>query len=144
MEKFFVVTLLTVGRFSHYKRKSLQLRLVAQPRTSCRSLLKQLEILPLPRHFILSLKGFIINNQEKFQTNSSKQNINTRNKHLPCFQKRTFYGGIKIFNSLPPSLTILKNDQVEFRAALRKYLNIPRFTLWLIFVFVKIIYNTAL
>ena len=78
---------------------------------------------------------------EIFQTNSSIHNINTRNKHHlhrannnpPCIQKRTFYAGIKIFNSLPLSLTILKNDKVKFRAALRKYLNIPRCTLWLIY-----------
>jgi len=31
--------------------------------------------------------------------------------------------GIKIVNCLPPSVTILKNDQAKFRIALRKYLN---------------------
>jgi len=38
-----------------------------------------------------------------------------------CFQKSTFYAGIKIFNSLPPSVTILKNDKAKFKAAFRKY-----------------------
>jgi len=36
----------------------------AQHRTSCRSLFKQLEILPVPRQYMLSLMNFIINNQE--------------------------------------------------------------------------------
>jgi len=43
----------------------------AQLRTSCRSLLKQLEILPVPFQYILSLMDFSINNQEIFKTNSS-------------------------------------------------------------------------
>jgi hypothetical protein len=74
---------------------------------------------------------FIVNNKEKFQTNSSVHNINTRNKHhlhrtnanLSGFQKSTIYGGIKIFNTLPPSLTILENEKGKFTIALRKYLN---------------------
>ena len=44
---------------------------VAQHRTSCRILFKQLEILPVPFQYILSLMGFSINNQEIFETNSS-------------------------------------------------------------------------
>jgi len=75
--------------------------------------------------------NFIINNQEVFQTNSSIHHINARNKrhphrpnaNLPCFQKSTLHAGINIFNTLLPSVTILKNDKAEFKAALRKYLN---------------------
>ena len=63
--------------------------------------------------------NFIINNKENFQTNSSIPNINTRNMHhlhtpnanLSCFQKSTFYVGIKIFNSVPCRATILKSDK---------------------------------
>jgi hypothetical protein len=53
----------------------------AQPRTSCRSLLKQLRILPVLSQFILSLMNFIINNQEIVQTNSSIHSNITRNNH---------------------------------------------------------------
>jgi len=77
----------------------------AHTRTSCRSLFKQLDILPVPSQYILSLMSFIVNNQEIFK-NSSIHNINTRNKHHlhrpnanPCFQKSTFYVGINIFKS---------------------------------------------
>jgi len=93
----------------------------AQLRTSCRSLFKQLEILPVPCQYILSLMNFIINNQENFQTNSSIHSINTGNKqhlhkpdaNLSYFQKSTCFAGIKIFNSLQPSVTILKSDMAK-------------------------------
>jgi hypothetical protein len=75
--------------------------------------------------------NFLVNNQEIFQTNSSLHSINTRNKHhlhkqianLSCFQKSTVYSGIIIFNSLPHSLTNLKNEMAQFQVALRRYLN---------------------
>ena len=104
-------------------------------RTSCRSLFQQLQILSDPCHAILSLvTSFIINNQEMFQTNSSIYNINTsrHHHHQPkanpaCFQESTFCAGIKIFNSLPPSVTLLKNDKAKFKAALLKYLHTHSF-----------------
>jgi hypothetical protein len=79
--------------------------------------------------------NFIINNQENVQTNSSIPKINKRNKHhlhrpngnLSCFQKSTFHAGIKIFNILPHSLKILKNEKAKFKVALRKYLNTQSF-----------------
>jgi hypothetical protein len=72
--------------------------------------------------------NFIINDHEIFQINSSVRNINTRNKHnlhtpnanLPCFQESILYVGMKIFNSSPPSVTVLKNDKAKCKAALRK------------------------
>jgi hypothetical protein len=53
----------------------------AQPRTSCRSLFKQLEILADPRQYILSLMNFTVYNWKNFQTNSSIHSINRRNNH---------------------------------------------------------------
>ena len=38
-----------------------------------------------------------------------------------------FHAGIKIFNSLPPSVTILKNDKEKFKAALGEYLQTHSF-----------------
>ena len=43
------------------------------------------------------------------------------------FEKGTLYAGIKIFNNLPPSMTICKNNMVKFKAALRKCLNTHSF-----------------
>jgi len=73
--------------------------------------------------------NFIINKQVIFQTHSSAQCINIRNKHhlhrsyanRSYFQKKYIYAGIKIFNSLPSSMTILKNEKAKLKAALRKY-----------------------
>ena len=116
-------------------KKIVTLMAGAQPRTSCRSLFKQLEILPVPCHKVLLLINLIINNHEIFQTNSSTYSINTRNKHhfrrpnanLSYFQKSTFNAGIKIFHSLPPRVTILKNDNAKLKASLKKYLHIQSF-----------------
>jgi hypothetical protein len=54
----------------------------AHLRISCKSVFKQLDILPVPCHYTLPLMNFIINNnQENFHKNSSIHNINTRNKY---------------------------------------------------------------
>jgi len=107
----------------------------AHPRTSCRRLFKKWEILNVPSQYIYSLMSFFIGNQEKFQTKSSVHNINTRNKHhfhrpvanLSCFQKGASYSGIRIFNSLPWSITNLKNEKTSFKVALKKFLNAHSF-----------------
>jgi len=116
------------GKVLTLQKKIVRIVAGTQPKTSCTSLCKQLEILPVPCQYILSLTNFIINNQEIFQTNSSIHNIITRKRHhlhrpnaiLSCFQKSTFYTGIKIFNSLPPNVTVLKNDNSKFKETLRK------------------------
>jgi len=102
-----------------------------KPRTSCRSLFKQLEILPVPCQYVLSLMKCIINNQENFQVNSSIHSINARNKRhylTKCcsvlLSKKCILCWHKSFQWFT---TILKNDKVKFRAALRKYLNAHSF-----------------
>ena len=62
-------------------------------------------------------------------------NINTRNKHhlhrpvanLSCFQKGASYSAISIFNSLPRSITNLKNEKTQFKVALKEFLNVHFF-----------------
>ena len=88
----------------------------------------------VPSQYIYSPMSFFTGNQEKFQTNSSVHNINTRNKHrlhrpvanLSCFQKGASYYGIRIFNSLPQNITNLKNEKTQFKVAL-KFLNAHSF-----------------
>ena len=53
----------------------------------------------------------------------NKHNLHRSNANLSCFQKSTFYAGIKVFNSLSPSVTILKNEKAKFKATLRNYLH---------------------
>jgi len=108
-----------IGKLFTLQKKVIRIIAGAYHRTSCRRLFEQLEILPVPCQYTLSLMNLIINNWEIFQTNSSIHNINTRNKHhlhrpnanLSCTQKSTFYDGIKISSSSPISVTILKNGQ---------------------------------
>jgi hypothetical protein len=99
-------------------------------RSSCRSLFKNLAILPVPCQYIFSLMKFVVENQENFQTNSSIHGMDTRNKtqlhrptaNLSCFQKGASYAGIKILNSLPSSILNLRNYKLHFNVALQRYL----------------------
>jgi hypothetical protein len=113
------------------QKKIIRILAAAPPKTLCRSLFKNLEILPIPCDCILSKLNFVVNNQESFQTNLFVHIINSRNKYrlhrsntnFSCFQKGTFYAGIRIFSSLPHSLSILMNDKAKFKVALKKYLH---------------------
>jgi hypothetical protein len=58
VEYVFGVALPTVGRFSLYKKRIVTIVAGAQPRTSCRSIFKQFEILLVPCQYILSLMNF--------------------------------------------------------------------------------------
>ena len=69
------------GKIVTLQKKIVTIKAGAQHRPSCRSLFKQLEILPVSCQYILSFMSFIINNQKIFQTNSSTHKINTSNKH---------------------------------------------------------------
>jgi hypothetical protein len=101
------------------QRKVVRIMAGVKPRISYRTLFKRLEFLPLPFEYIFPLTNFIVNNQKLFQANSTVHSVNTRNKHqlhrpianLSGFQKSAFYAGIKIFNSLPTSLTNLMNKK---------------------------------
>ena len=68
---------------------------------------------------------------------------NIKLSNLSCFLQSTFYAGITIYNGLPPSLTILKNDKAKFKTALRKHLNTHSFYYVNELFCVKMIYNTS-
>jgi hypothetical protein len=117
------VTFSNSEKFFALQKRIIRIMAGAQP-----SLFQQLEFPSVPCQYTLSLRYFIICNKVNFQTNSSIHNTNTRNKHnlrrpnvnLSFFQKSTFYAVIKIFKTLPLSLTILKNEKAKFEVALRK------------------------
>jgi len=77
--------------------------------TSCRTLFKELNILPLQLHYILSLAVYVAKNIDDFTINSDIHSINTRHKsslyppllRLTKYQKVVYYTGIKIYNCLP-------------------------------------------
>jgi hypothetical protein len=99
-------------------------------KSSCRGLCRKFNILPVVCQYILSLMLFTVDNQNNFQTNLNIHAINTGNKnqlHFPsaslsCLQKGVFYSGIRIFNSLPDNIRNLRNDKVQFKKELQKYL----------------------
>jgi hypothetical protein len=93
---------------------------------SCRELFKQLNILPLPSQYILSIIIFIsknidlliINSEIQYQYQLSVQDLTLI--HLPStililFQKGVFYSGSTIFNHLPPNNKDLFNNEKQFR-----------------------------
>jgi hypothetical protein len=91
------------------QKKIIRIMVGAGPRHTCRGLFRKLNILPIPCVYIFALMMFVINNLEKFQTNSFVHWINTRNNaqlhrpiaNLSSYQRGVHYSGIKLFNSLP-------------------------------------------
>ena len=83
----------------------------------------------------IPLMMFVVNNPDSFHTNSSIQEMNTRNKtHLyrpvantSSFQKGVSYACIKIFTNLPTNILELKNDKLPFKAVLQNYFNTNSF-----------------
>jgi hypothetical protein len=61
-----------------------------------------------------------------------------------CFQKSAFYSSIRIFNSLPYSVTKLKNEKAQFIVALRRHLMHTVFPLLTNFLCVLINYSNVL
>jgi len=68
---------------------------------------------------------FTVSNWGNFQTSLCIHNINARKKHhlhrpnanLSCFQESTFNAGIRIFSSVPYSMTVLENGEAKFKLA---------------------------
>jgi len=53
--------------------------------------------------------------------------LHRTNVNLLCFQKSAFLAGIKILNSLPPTITSLGNERAQFKVASCRYLNMQSF-----------------
>jgi len=66
---FFGGTSSNSGKIFTLQKTQFRIMAGAQPRTSCRSIFKQLEVLIVPYWYILSLMSFIVNNHKIFQTN---------------------------------------------------------------------------
>ena len=95
-------------------------------RTSCRSLFKQLGILPLQSQYIYSLMSFVSTNRELFVNNADIHNFSTRSQkdlHLPIanlsvFQKGVYFSGIKIYNN-PTGIKQMSYDMLNFKKAVK-------------------------
>ena len=99
-------------------------------RTSCRSLFKQLGILPLQSQYIFSLMMFVAKNRELFVINANVHNFPTRlhndlhlpNANLSVFQKGVYISGVKIFNNLPTDLKQISHNIHKFQKVLKRFL----------------------
>jgi hypothetical protein len=110
------------------QRRIIRITAGVGPRSSCRGLFKKLDILPVPCQYIFSLMMFVVDNEDNFQINLSIHGVHTRNKtqrhrpiaNLSCFQKSVPYVGVKIFNSLPSSISNLRNDKLRFKVTAKE------------------------
>jgi hypothetical protein len=88
---------------------------------SCRQPFRELNILPVPSQYILSVFLFVTKNKDQFMTNSQTQRITTRQTsdlyiptaHLTMYQKVVNYQRIKIYNHLPKTIKDLSGDKIN-------------------------------
>jgi hypothetical protein len=101
------------------QKKTIRIMAGVKRRVSCRELFKKFNILPVESEFLLSLLSFIVDNMEKFQTNSDIHSMNVRHKHdlrqpsainLSSYQKGAYYAGVKLFITLPDSIKSLNHN----------------------------------
>jgi len=79
------------------QKKIIRIMMGCRIRDSCRKLFLNLENLPLPSQYILSLLLFMIRNKNQFQVNSEIHHINTRqhaNLHQPSVNSRKYQKGL--------------------------------------------------
>ena len=104
-------------------------------RVSCRNLFKRLEILPFASQYILLLMLFLVNNKNLFTLNSENHTKGTQQNNnlyqpitnLTIYQKGVHYMVIKIFNSLPPYIKNLSNNDRKFEMYLNRFLHTHSF-----------------
>jgi len=97
---------------------------------SFRQPFKELNILPVPSQYTLSVLLFLTKNEDQFMTNSQIHKITTRQTfdlyipaaNLTIYQKGVYYQGIKIYNHLPKTIKDLSDDKNKFQLALKRYL----------------------
>jgi hypothetical protein len=112
------------------QKKIIRIMMRVGPTHTCWYLFKKLGMLPIPCVYLHSLMIFVMNNIDKFQTNNSVHMINTRSNdllhipitHLSSYQRGVYYSGVKLFNTLPTNISVLKNDKNQFRIVLRSCL----------------------
>ena len=97
---------------------------------SCRKLFINLETLPLPSQYILSLVLFMLRNKNQFLVNSEIHHTDTRqhaNFHqlsvnMTKYQRRVYCLGGKVFNMLPSYKKTEFDHPKKFKVVLQKFL----------------------
>ena len=111
------------------QKKNIRIMMGCRCRDSCRKLFLNLEILPLPSQYILSLLMFVIRNKIQFQVNSEIYQINTRQQaklhqtsvNATKHQKGVNCIGVKVFNMLNFYIKTESNNPNKFKAVLQEY-----------------------
>ena len=112
------------------QKKIIRIMMGCRSSDSYRRLFFDLEILPLPSQYIVSLLLFMIRNNNQFLVISEVYHIHTRqhaNFHQPSvnltkYQKGVYYLGVKVFNKLPTYLKVESDNPKEFKFDLQKFL----------------------
>jgi len=110
------------------QKKIIRIMTGCKSTDSCRKLFFNLEILPLPSQYILSLLLFMTRNKNHFLVNSEIYHIDTRkhaNFHQPSvnmtkYQKGVYYLGVKAFNMLPSYIKTDFDNPKKFKVVLQK------------------------
>jgi len=82
------------------QKKIVRNMMGCRSRDSCRKLFLNLEVLPLPSQYILSLLFFVIRNKNQFRVNSEIHQINTRqhaNLHQPSVNSTKYQKGSTLY-----------------------------------------------
>jgi len=102
----------------------------AKARDSCRAMFSKLCILTLYSQYIFSILMFVVKHKDIFTFNMELHKINTRHKldlHVPSVnltkvQKRVYYSGVTLYNSLPLDIKEVAHNTLKFKHVLKKFL----------------------
>jgi hypothetical protein len=86
----------------YMQNKLIRIMAGVKSRVSCRKLFRKFNILPLASEFILCCLSCVVENLDKFKSNTDVHNLNTRWKHdlyvpnpnLTKYQKGVYHTGI--------------------------------------------------
>jgi hypothetical protein len=100
------------------QKKYLRIMTGAKPRTSCKGIFKELNVLTLPSLYILKSVNFVKSNFDILLTDQHFHNYNTRNKsdfqypihRLTSLEKSPHYIGKKLYNKLPSRIKNVVNN----------------------------------
>ena len=112
------------------QKRIIRIMTGSSPRTSCRGLFKELEILTTTSQYVLSVMKLLSTNLENYNFNITMHDKNTRSKlklHKPStrhsmYQKNVYFNSIEVYNRLPGAIAELIGNKKPFSNQLKKYL----------------------
>ena len=112
------------------QKRIIRIMTGSSPRTSCRGLFKELEILTTTSQYVLSLMKLLSTNLENYNFNITIHDKNTRSKlklhkpstRLSMYQKNVYFNSIEVYNRLLGAIAELIRNKKPFSNQLKKYL----------------------